>query len=191
MKKFKKLLAGFMTLAMLVTMLPATVLADDVKTYSVGEGQTYETLSDAVAQVSADSAINVIYEIYGEVTINATGVYSVAGSTVESVAFVGVGNGAALTFNAAATSNYLSASADKVSFENLTLERTGACGFAGNIGFLGELFGIWTSGEVTYTECDFPEGAVTFSPKTTFTQCEFVSAYNPSASKYKFGLWAY
>ena len=29
MKKFKKLLAGFMTLAMLVTMLPATVLADD------------------------------------------------------------------------------------------------------------------------------------------------------------------
>ncbi len=47
MKKLKKLLAGFMTLAMLVTMLPATVMADDSTTATV-EVTTQEELQDAI-----------------------------------------------------------------------------------------------------------------------------------------------
>ncbi|MBR6652076.1 MAG: hypothetical protein IKL30_02825, partial [Anaerotignum sp.] len=68
MKKFKKLLAGIMTLAMLVTMLPATVLAGETKVEY--NGAEYATITEAVAKVNEDGVANAELIIYGEQIVN-------------------------------------------------------------------------------------------------------------------------
>ncbi|MBQ3031688.1 MAG: hypothetical protein IJD29_04240, partial [Anaerotignum sp.] len=70
MKKFKKLLAGFMTLAMLVTMLPATVLAAEKEVAT----------ADAFADAIADAENNDIIKLTADITT--TSAMNIAGKTL-------------------------------------------------------------------------------------------------------------
>ena len=139
---------------------------------------TYETFGDAITAAKAMTG-SVTMEIYGEVEfangIELTGSYT-------SISFIGKADGAKMTVNQAAGSDYLEAHGETVAFTDLILAKANPQ-WSGNSGHMGSYFSI-LGGTATYTNCTFPNGACTSGGTATYTNCTF-----QNSSEY--GLWVY
>ena len=188
MKKFLSVVLAFL---MLAVMLPTTALAAEKPVKVVG-GAEYDTLEAAIAAAEPVDGV-IAYEIYGKVTVTATGWVQVAkdGLTgLTKVEFVGKTNDAEIVI-----SDPKSILADQkydidVSFENLTLSHPNGewvqdCGHATNY------FTCWlrntnaADNTVTYTNCTFPNGVCNNQyGKTIFNKCTFSNTAG-------YSLWNY
>ena len=176
---------------MLAVMLPVTAMAAG-KPVKVGEAE-YETLEEAINDASPVEGI-ITYEIYGKVTVTATGWVQVAkaGLTgLTKVEFIGKTNDAEIVI-----SNSKSILADQkydidVSFENLILSHPNG-EWAQDYGHATNYFTCWlrntnaADNTVTYTNCTFPNGVCNNQfGKTIFNNCTF------SNTAGKYNLWNY
>ena len=189
----KKILSLVLALLLLAVMLPTTALAAEKPVKVVG-GAEYDTLEAAIAAAEPVDGV-IAYEIYGKVTVTATGWVQVAkdGLTgLTKVEFVGKTNDAEIVI-----SDPKSILADQkydidVSFKNLTLSHPNGewvqdCGHATNY------FTCWlrntnaADNTVTYTNCTFPNGVCNNQyGKTIFDNCNFT---NNTSGLYN--LWNY
>lgn len=187
----KRFLSILLAVLMLAVMLPVTAMAagNQVK---VG-GTEYGTLEAAIAAASPVAGI-ITYEIYGKVTVTATGWVQVAkdGLTgLTKVEFIGRTGDAEIVI-----SNSKSILADEkydidVSFENLTLSHPNG-EWAQDYGHATNYFTCWLRNKnaadntVTYTNCTFPNGVCNNQfGKTIFNNCTF------SNTAGKYNLWNY
>lgn len=187
----KRFLSILLAALMLAVMLPVTALAAG-KPVKVG-GAEYETLEAAIDAASPVEGI-ITYEIYGKVTVTATGWVQVAkaGLTgLTKVEFIGKTNDAEIVI-----SNSKSILADQkydidVSFENLILSHPNG-EWAQDYGHATNYFTCWlrntnaADNTVTYTNCTFPNGVCNNQfGKTIFNNCTF------SNTAGKYSLWNY
>lgn len=187
----KRFLSILLAVLMLAVMLPVTAMAagNPVK---VG-GTEYGTLEAAIAAASPAEGI-ITYEIYGKVTVTATGWVQVAkdGLTgLTKVVFIGKTDDAEIVI-----SDPKSILADQkydidVSFENLTLSHP-IGEWAQDYGHATNYFTCWLRNKnaadntVTYTNCTFPNGVCNNQfGKTIFNNCTF------SNTAGKYNLWNY
>ena len=187
----KRFLSILLAVLMLAVMLPVTAMAagNPVK---VG-GTEYGTLEAAIAAASPAEGI-ITYEIYGKVTVTATGWVQVAKDGLTSltkVVFIGKTNDAEIVI-----SDSKSILADQkydidVSFENLTLSHPNG-EWAQDYGHATNYFTCWlrnknaANNTVTYTNCTFPNGVCNNQfGKTIFNNCTF------SNTAGKYNLWNY
>jgi len=187
----KRFLSILLAILMLAVMLPVTAMAagNPVK---VGETE-YGTLEAAIAAAEPVNGV-ITYEIYGQVTVTATGWVQVAkdGLTgLTKVEFVGKTPDAEILI-----SKPVSVLADEkydidVSFENLTLSHPNG-EWAQDYGHATNYFTCWLRNKnaadntVTYTNCTFPNGVCNNQfGKTIFNNC----AFSNTAGKYS--LWNY
>lgn len=187
----KRFLSILLAILMLAVMLPVTALAagNPVK---VG-GTEYGTLEAAIAAASPAEGI-ITYEIYGKVTVTATGWVQVAKDGLTSltkVVFTGKTDDAEIVI-----SDPKSILADQkydidVSFENLTLSHP-IGEWAQDYGHATNYFTCWLRNKnaadntVTYTNCTFPNGVCNNQyGKTIFNTCTF------SNTAGKYSLWNY
>lgn len=187
----KRFLSILLAILMLAVMLPVTAMAagNPVK---VGETE-YGTLEAAIAAAEPVNGV-ITYEIYGQVTVTATGLVQVAkdGLTgLTKVEFVGKTPNAEILI-----SKPVSVLADEkydidVSFENLTLSHPNG-EWAQDYGHATNYFTCWLRNKnaadntVTYTNCTFPNGVCNNQfGKTIFNNC----AFSNTAGKYS--LWNY
>lgn len=187
----KRFLSILLTVLMLAVMLPVTAMAagNPVK---VG-GTEYGTLEAAIAAASPAEGI-ITYEIYGKVTVTATGWVQVANDGLTSltkVVFIGKTDDAEIVI-----SDPKSILADQkydidVSFENLTLSHP-IGEWAQDYGHATNYFTCWlrntnaAENTVTYTNCTFPNGVCNNQyGKTIFNNCTF------SNTAGKYSLWNY
>ena len=187
----KRFLSILLAVLMLAVMLPVTAMAagNPVK---VG-GTEYGTLEAAIAAASPAEGI-ITYEIYGKVTVTATGWVQVAkdGLTgLTKVVFIGKTDDAEIVI-----SDPKSILADQkydidVSFENLTLSHP-IGEWAQDYGHATNYFTCWLRNKnaadntVTYTNCTFPNGVCNNQyGKTIFNTCTF------SNTTGKYSLWNY
>ena len=188
----KKLLSVALAFLMLAVMLPTTALAAE-KPVKVG-GAEYDTLEAAIAAAEPVDGV-IAYEIYGKVTVTATGWVQVAkdGLTgLTKVEFVGKTNDAEIVI-----SDSKSILADQkydidVSFNGLTLSHPNG-EWAGDYGHATNYFTCWlrntnaAQNTVTYTNCTFPNGVCNNQyGKTVFNNCNFT---NNTSGLYN--LWNY
>ena len=186
----KKLLSILLAILMLAVMLPVTAMAagNPVK---VG-GTEYGTLEAAIDAASPAEGI-ITYEIYGKVTVTATGWVQVAkdGLTgLTKVVFIGKTDDAEIVI-----SDPKSILADKtydidVSFENLTLSHPNG-EWAQDYGHATNYSTCWLRNKnaadntVTYTNCTFPNGVCNNQfGKTIFNNCTFSNTAG-------YSLWNY
>ena len=189
MKKFLSVVLAFL---MLAVMLPTTALAAEQKV--VVNGTEYTTLEAAIAAAKPVDGV-IAYEIYGNVTVTATGWVQVAkdGLTgLTKVEFIGKTDDAEIVI-----SDSKSILADQkydidVSFENLTLSHPNG-EWAGDYGHATNYFTCWlrntnaSENTVTYTNCTFPNGVCNNQyGKTVFNNCNFK---NKTSGLYN--LWNY
>lgn len=187
----KRFLSILLAVLMLAVMLPVTAMAagNPVK---VG-GTEYGTLEAAIDAASPAEGI-ITYEIYGKVTVTATGWVQVAkdGLTgLTKVVFIGKTDDAEIVI-----SDPKSILADQkydidVSFENLTLSHPNG-EWAQDYGHATNYFTCWLRNKnaadntVTYTNCTFPNGVCNNQfGKTIFNNCTF------SNTAGKYNLWNY
>lgn len=187
----KRFLSILLAILMLAVMLPVTAMAagNPVK---VG-GTEYGTLEAAIAAASPAEGI-ITYEIYGKVTVTATGWVQVAKDGLTSltkVVFIGKTDDAEIVI-----SDPKSILADQkydidVSFENLTLSHP-IGEWAQDYGHATNYFTCWLRNKnaadntVTYTNCTFPNGVCNNQyGKTIFNTCTF------SNTAGKYSLWNY
>ena len=187
----KRFLSILLAVLMLAVMLPVTAMAAG-KPVKVG-GAEYETLEAAIDAASPVEGI-ITYEIYGKVTVTATGWVQVAkaGLTgLTKVEFIGKTNDAEIVI-----SNSKSILADQkydidVSFENLILSHPNS-EWAQDYGHATNYFTCWlrntnvADNTVTYTNCTFPNGVCNNQfGKTIFNNCTF------SNTAGNYNLWNY
>lgn len=187
----KKLLSILLAVLMLAVMLPVTAMAAG-NLVKVG-GTGYGTLEAAIAAASPAEGI-ITYEIYGKVTVTATGWVQVAKDGLTSltkVVFIGKTDDAEIVI-----SDPKSILADQkydidVSFENLTLSHP-IGEWAQDYGHATNYFTCWLRNKnaadntVTYTNCTFPNGVCNNQyGKTIFNTCTF------SNTAGKYSLWNY
>lgn len=187
----KRFLSILLAVLMLAVMLPTTALAAG-KPVKVGKVE-YETLEAAIDAASPVEGI-ITYEIYGKVTVTATGWVQVAkaGLTgLTKVEFIGKTNDAEIVI-----SNSKSILADQkydidVSFENLILSHPNG-EWAQDYGHATNYFTCWlrntnaADNTVTYTNCTFPNGVCNNQfGKTIFNNCTF------SNTAGNYNLWNY
>lgn len=186
----KRFLSILLAVLMLAVMLPVTAMAagNPVK---VG-GTEYGTLEAAIAAASPAEGI-ITYEIYGKVTVTATGWVQVAkdGLTgLTKVVFIGKTDDAEIVI-----SDPKSILADQkydidVSFENLTLSHP-IGEWAQDYGHATKFFTCClrntgaAENTVTYTNCTFPNGVCNNQyGKTIFNNCTFSNTAG-------YSLWNY
>lgn len=187
----KRFLSILLAILMLAVMLPVTAMAAG-NTVKVG-GTEYGTLEAAIAAAEPVNGV-ITYEIYGKVTVTATGWVQVAKDGLTSltkVVFIGKTDDAEIVI-----SDPKSILADQkydidVSFENLTLSHP-IGEWAQDYGHATNYFTCWLRNKnaadntVTYTNCTFPNGVCNNQyGKTIFNTCTF------SNTAGKYSLWNY
>lgn len=187
----KRFLSILLAILMLAVMLPVTAMAAG-NSVKVGETE-YGTLEAAIAVASPVEGI-ITYEIYGKVTVTATGWVQVAKADLiglTKVVFIGKTDDAEIVI-----SDPKSILADQkydidVSFENLTLSHPNG-EWAQDYGHATNYFTCWLRNKnaadntVTYTNCTFPNGVCNNQfGKTIFNNCTF------SNTAGKYNLWNY
>ena len=186
----KRFLSILLAVLMLAVMLPVTAMAAG-NSVKVGETE-YGTLEAAIAVASPVEGI-ITYEIYGKVTVTATGWVQVAKADLiglTKVEFVGKTPDAEILI-----SKPVSVLADEkydidVSFEKLTLSHP-IGEWAQDYGHATNYFTCWLRNKnaadntVTYTNCTFPNGVCNNQyGKTIFNNCTFSNTAG-------YSLWNY
>ena len=196
MKKFLSVVLAFL---MLAVMLPTTALAADPNLVKVGNAE-YATLEAAIAVAEPVNGV-ITYEIYGQVTVTATGWVQVAKAGLTGpftkVEFVGKSGDAEICITGGeailADQTYADHTYDiDVSFTNLKLSKQNPT-YAGDYGHSTKYFTCWlrntnaAENTVTYTNCTFPNGVCNNQyGKTIFDNCNFT---NNTSGLYN--LWNY
>ena len=177
--KAKKILAMVLCVAMVLSTMGFTVLAEDTDIIKVGTGKTYETWSAAVAAATdADSDGVITYHVYGKVLMD---IHNVKG-TAATINIIGKTDDAELSVETAnPTDNgivYVSDNTiETVNFSKLKLSRPNG-EYKVNEGQHNRFFTVWDSDGstdlITYTNCVFPNGSGNNQyGKTTYTNCIF------------------
>ena len=158
----------------------STTISDAVTFYEARIGEpanytSYKTFAEALT-AAGNMTGDVTVDILEKVTMknNLSGNYS-------SIEFVGKDTDAEIYLD---VQGYITATGKKVAFEDLTLSKS-AGGFITNAGFMNVAFGVYDVTEVTYTGCNFANGAYASSGKVTYNDCTFKRSHD------KYGLWAY
>ena len=192
-----KLLSILLCLAMALSLLPTAALADEATgtgTIKVGE-KTYSSFSDAVNGATPDENGVITYEISGKVdvsvtTSNAWGMFSLlkddsaSNESVKTIKLVKGSENAEICIKDDKTIIGLSNASVNVVYKGLKLSRT-AGKYSVDAAHGTCYFTTWlrAGGELTYTNCTFPNGTYNNQYGTTeYTQCKF-SNQNESAAK--------
>lgn len=206
----RRILAMLLALCMMVGMLSMTAFADEGTETSgessgeayvtvTGSDEHYSTLTEAVNAASVDADRTVTYTIYGKVNAGSTvtwiPILKSGLENVSTVKFVAGNEGAELLIEnktsilAVDTNNY---DVD-VSFENLKLSHTPNEQTIGDIGHGVYYFTCWlrnanaSENTVTYTNCEFPNGACNNQyGRTVYNSCTF-----SNDKKGLYNLWNY
>ena len=184
---FRRLLAMFLSIMMVVGMLPTMVLAEDaVETPTYVANVNGTECSDADALISALNAASgeVTVEIYDKITIAGLGLNN---ANITELSFVGKGTDAEICVDGV---SYIDVryTSYPIEYTSLILSHINA---GQNIdGFLPQYFSTYNGGNVTYTSCTFPNGVTacgsTANTTYTFNQCTF---NNTTSGLYS--LWVY
>ena len=189
--KLKKLLAGFVSAAMIMgTMMLPAFADDETVELDVGEGRTYSTFEEARDAVD-ENANSITYVIYGKVVMPEGEVRDVVGRAkkAQTVTFKAADDDTAAEIALESTSNNMMGRLEPsidVNYENLKLSRANGK----YVYDLGEMNHYFTTSShektVTYTGCSFPNGTCNNQyGKTVYNNCNF------TASNGGYGLWIY
>ena len=188
----KQLLAAAVVVVMAVSAV--ALLTDDSEADSttnlvkIGDNW-YSSLDEALTAAGSMSG-EVTVEIYGKVEYSSS-TPNLAGS-YDSITFVGKVAEAEISLTKTGGSGYISGQPGnvKVNFEHLILSRPYGA-WAGDAGHMSKYFTVYRTGDVSYTDCTFPDGACAANEKTStrtsvsYTSCQFGGATG------KYGLWIY
>lgn len=177
--KGKRILSIVLAVAMILSTMGFTVLAEDTDIIEIGTGKTYETWSAAVA-AAADADIDgaITYQVYGKVIMDT---FAVKGEAA-TINIIGMTDDAELCVETAnSTDNGVvyvyDNTIETVNFSNLKLSRPNG-EWKDNEGHHNRFFTVWDSDGstdlITYTNCVFSNGAGNNQyGKTTYTNCTF------------------
>ncbi len=178
--KLKRIMAMVLCFAMVLSTMSFSVFAEDTYIAKVGDVECANA-TDMLNALNAASG-EVTVEIYGKLETNGFGINNI---NIEKLSFVGKTDDAEICVNGV---SYID-----VRYTNYPIEYTGLIlshtnGTYGNDGRLQEYFSTYNGGDVTYTECTFPNGVTAMGSTTgttvTFNQCVF---NNFTSGKYS--LW--
>lgn len=179
--KLKRIMAMVLCFAMVLGTMSFNVFAEET-TYVAKVGDV--ECADASEMLSALNAASgeVIVEIYGK--LETSGI-SINNANIEKLSFVGKSTDAEIGVDGA---SYIDVRSTQypIEYTDMTLSHTnGAYGIDGR---LQEYFSTYNGGNVTYTNCTFPNGVTalgsTAGTTVTFNQCAF---NNLTSGKYS--LW--
>lgn len=153
-----------------------------VATVKIGESY-YLTLAEAITAANAMTG-DVVVEIYGKVeytdtTANLTGSYS-------KITFVGKTDDAEISLVRSNGVIIYGTSTQNVAFEDIILSRPNGK-WVDDIAHMGYFFAVYRIATVTYTNCQFPDGACAQNCTAVYDNCTF---YNNTYGG-KYSLWVY
>lgn len=178
--RLKRTMAIVLCFAMVLSTMSFSVFAEGTYVAKVGDVECADATGMLNALNTASGEVTV--EIYGKLETSGFGINN---TNIEKLSFVGKTDSAEICVDGAAYIDVRSTQYP-VEYTNLTLSHTnGAYGIDGR---LQEYFSTYNGGDVTYTECTFPNGVVALGSTTgttvTFNQCVF---NNLTSGKYS--LW--
>lgn len=182
--KLKKILASILGIAMVLGTMGITVLAAE-ETTCVAKVGSVECV-DATAMVNAlnNAFGDVTVEIYGKVETNGFGLKN---SNITKLSFVGMAENAEICVDGI---SYIDVryTGYPVEYTGLTLSHINA---GQNIdGYLPQYFSTYNGGNVTYTNCTFPNG-VTACGSVAGTTYKFVKCTFNNRTSGFYSLWVY
>lgn len=195
--KGKKLLAGILSAAMVFSTMAFPAFADESNYVTIGDNtEKYYTLSDAISATKTEDVENsvITYNIIGKVSIGQG--YVDFAKNVEkntTIEFVGNGENAELTINTNDSTNrsilWNNSKAVTVNVSDLICSRENGC-WGQDIAQLNQYFSICAKGNVTYTNCVFPDGVgAGYWKDTTFSGCTFKNDNGSEEFGDTYGLW--
>ena len=181
--KSKKLLAGVLSAAMVLSTMALPAFADgETDVYTIGVGQTYGTFADALNAVDTNSDGIITYEIYGKVVLPDGGI-RLGKDGITTINFTKGSDDAELSLEGTGL-NLIGfdhvASLKEINYTGLKLSRLNGS-YVGDAAHLNQFFTttIRTNSEgiVTYTDCTFPNGSGSNTyGKTVYNNCTFSNA---------------
>ena len=192
-----KLLSILLCLAMALSLLPTTALAEgETGAGSIEVGNTsYESFSDAVNAATPDESGVITYEISGKVDVTDTSWVQVAKADptdLSKVEFIGITDDAEICITQGVAILADQSNDIDVSFKGLKLTKLNPK-WANDFGHSTNYFTCWLRNKdaaentVTYTNCIFPNGVCNNQyGKTVFDNCEFTNNTDGL-----FNLWNY
>ena len=195
--KGKKLLAGVLSAAMVFGTMAFPVFADENSHVTIGDKtETYDTLLDAINATKAEDAVDsvITYNITGKVSAG-NGYINFAKNVEDNttIVFAGTDENAELALNDndanGANIFWNDSKPITVNVKNLICSRDGGV-WIGNAAQMNQYFSICANGDVTYTDCVFPDGAgAGYWKNTTFSGCTFKNDNGGETFKDTYGLW--
>ncbi len=195
--KGKKLLAGVLSAAMVFGTMAFPVFADENNHVTIGDKtETYDTLLDAINATKAEDAVDsvITYNITGKVSAG-NGYINFAKNVEDNttIVFAGTDENAELALNDndanGANIFWNDSKPITVNVKNLICSRDGGV-WIGNAAQMNQYFSICANGDVTYTDCVFPDGAgAGYWKNTTFSGCTFKNDNGGETFKDTYGLW--
>lgn len=190
--KGRKLLAGFLSAAMVLGTMSFPVFADgETDVYTIGAGKTYETFADALNADDTDSNGIITYEIYGKVVLPDGGI-RLGKDGITTINFTKGSEDAELSlegtgFNLIGFDH--AADLKEINYTGLKLSRLNGS-YVGDAAHLNQFFTTTirtnSDGIVTYTDCTFPNGSGSNTyGKTVYNNCTF-SNTDPDS---KYNVW--
>lgn len=195
--KGKKLLAGVLSAAMVLGTMAFPVFADENNHVTIGDKtEMYDTLLDAINATKAEDAVDsvITYNITGKVSAG-NGYINFAKNVEDNttIVFAGTDENAELALNDndanGANIFWNDSKPITVNVKNLICSRDGGV-WIGNAAQMNQYFSICANGDVTYTDCVFPDGAgAGYWKNTTFSGCTFKNDNGGETFKDTYGLW--
>ena len=184
-RKGRSLVSVLCIFAVLMTGIVLVTESSDANTYCAKIGnQGYTSFNEAITAANTMSG-QVTVEIYGTVdysttTANLTGSY-------DKITFIGKTADAKISITRNSSAGYISGNDNgtpKVAFQDLILSKP-VGEYRSDAGFMNVYFTVYRTGDVTYTNCTFPNGACTQGTTTTYSHCTF------NGGNGNYGLWVY
>ncbi len=195
--KGKKLLAGVLSTAMVLGTMALPAFADETNYVTIGNNtETYDTLLDAINATKAEDVENnvITYNITGKVSAG-NGYINFAKNVEDdtTIVFAGTDENAELALNVndanGANIFWNDSKPVTINVKNLICSREGGV-WIGNAAQMNQYFSICANGDVTYTDCVFPDGAgAGYWKNTTFSGCTFKNDNGSETFKDTYGLW--
>lgn len=195
--KGKKLLAGVLSAAMVLGTMALPAFADETNHVTIGDKtEMYDTLLDAINATKAEDAVDsvITYNITGKVSAG-NGYINFAKNVEDNttIVFAGTDENAELALNDndanGANIFWNDSKPITVNVKNLICSRDGGV-WIGNAAQMNQYFSICANGDVTYTDCVFPDGAgAGYWKNTTFSGCTFKNDNGGETFKDTYGLW--
>ena len=181
----KKSISFILVMLMVLCMVPGVALAEGY--VAKIDSTEYTTFDDAIKAANGMTG-DVTVEIYGKVEYTnsspkLTGAY-------DSISFVGKTNVAEISITRSGGGGYISGGGQDcaVNFIDLICSRPNGK-WASDGAHMCCYFTVYRVGDVSYTNCTFPNGACCQGNKATYTNCTFNNT--DTNAEGKFSLWVY